>query len=75
MTPNESTKDVRGGQTSTDPGVDFASSTGVNTTLAGGRDVEVNEWKAKKAWLLKSRTRFLQEVLESGGTEGSCSLT
>ena len=60
VTPNETTKQVLGGQTSTDPGVDLASSTGAD------RDVEVNAWKAEKAWLMKHRTRFLQDVLEAG---------
>ena len=43
--------------------------------LAGGRDVEAFEWKAKKAWHLKSRVRFCQDTLECGGiTMGCCKL-
>ena len=38
-----------------------------DTALAGGRDVEVNEWKAKKAWSMKSRLRFFRGLLEGGG--------
>ena len=75
VVPKESTKQVQGGQTSTDPWVNLAGSTGLDTALAGGRDVQVNEQMAKEAWLMKSSPRFLQDVLETGGIEvGSCRL-
>ena len=67
---------VQGGQTSTGPEGNLANPTGVITDLAGARGVEVNEWKAKKAWLIKSRVRFLRDILECGGTMvDSCRLT
>ena len=60
---NETTKHVQGGQTSTEPGGNFARCTWV-IRLAGGRGVEVNDWKDKKAWLMSGRVRFLQDILE-----------
>ena len=76
MKENENTQQVQGGQTSTVPPGNLASSTAVITDLAGGRGFEINVWKAKKAWLLKSRVRFLQDILECGGIKvGSCRLT
>ena len=50
--------------TSTDLGGNLASSTGADTATAAGHDIEVNKRKAKKAWLMKSSTRFLQQALE-----------
>ena len=38
VVPKESTKQVQGGQTLTDPWVNLAGSTGLDTALAGGRD-------------------------------------
>ena len=60
MRENETTKQVQGGHTSTDPGGILARSTGVITDLAGGRGVGMNEWKAKKVWLM---TISLQELV------------
>ena len=44
--------------------------------LAGGRGVEDNEWKAKKAWLMKGRVLLLQDILKCEGSKvGSYRLT